>query len=241
MTLELGGKSPNIILPDADLEAAIKGSFQAIYFNSGQACNAGSRLFVQQGPVRRRDGGARRRAPKATRSARASTPRRSSARSSRAEQHDRVSGYIEQGKAEGAELVAGGGRPRRRRLLRRADAVQRHRATTSRSPARRSSARCSSPCPTTSIEEVARRANDTEYGLAAGVWTRDVVQRPPARRAAARRLVYVNTWSASTRRRRSAASRPRASAASTATTGSTRTSRPRRSGSAWAPSAGPIR
>src|SRR5260370_35689004 len=45
-TLELGGKSPNIILPDADLKAAVKGSFQAIYFNSGQACNAGSRLFV---------------------------------------------------------------------------------------------------------------------------------------------------------------------------------------------------
>src|SRR5207253_1106350 len=48
VTLELGGKSPNIILPDADLEAATKGSFQAIYYNTGQACNAGSRLFVQK-------------------------------------------------------------------------------------------------------------------------------------------------------------------------------------------------
>src|SRR5213592_3312560 len=46
VTLELGGKSPNIILPDADLEAAVKGSFQAVYYNTGQACNAGSRLFV---------------------------------------------------------------------------------------------------------------------------------------------------------------------------------------------------
>src|SRR5204862_1242529 len=46
VTLELGGKSPNIILPDADLEKAIKGSFQGIYFNTGQACDAGSRLFV---------------------------------------------------------------------------------------------------------------------------------------------------------------------------------------------------
>src|SRR4051795_3084371 len=46
VTLELGGKSPNIILPDADLEAAIKGSYEAIYFNTGQACNAGSPLFV---------------------------------------------------------------------------------------------------------------------------------------------------------------------------------------------------
>jgi acyl-CoA reductase-like NAD-dependent aldehyde dehydrogenase len=46
VTLELGGKSPNIILLDADLDSAIKGSFQGIYFNSGQACNAGSRLYV---------------------------------------------------------------------------------------------------------------------------------------------------------------------------------------------------
>src|SRR5207248_10379144 len=46
VTLELGGKSPNIILPDADLSAAVAGSFNAIYFNTGQACNAGSRLFV---------------------------------------------------------------------------------------------------------------------------------------------------------------------------------------------------
>ena len=46
VTLELGGKSPNIILPDANLDAAIKGAYQAIYYNTGQACNAGSRLFV---------------------------------------------------------------------------------------------------------------------------------------------------------------------------------------------------
>src|SRR2546423_198944 len=49
LTLELGGKSPNIILPDADLDRAVPGSFQGIYSNSGQACNAGSRLFVQAG------------------------------------------------------------------------------------------------------------------------------------------------------------------------------------------------
>ena len=48
VTLELGGKSPNIILPDADLDAAVKGAYQAIYYNTGQACNAGSRLFVHR-------------------------------------------------------------------------------------------------------------------------------------------------------------------------------------------------
>src|SRR2546423_1563789 len=48
LTLELSGKRPNIIRPDADLERAIPGSFQGIYSNCGQACNAGSRLFVQR-------------------------------------------------------------------------------------------------------------------------------------------------------------------------------------------------
>src|SRR5439155_7787576 len=48
LTLELGGKSPNIILPDADIDAAVAGSFNGIYFNTGQACNAGSRLFVHR-------------------------------------------------------------------------------------------------------------------------------------------------------------------------------------------------
>ena len=65
MTLELGGKSPNIILPDADLEAAIKGSFQAIYYNTGQACNAGSRLFVHADQFDEVVVGARRRRPAA--------------------------------------------------------------------------------------------------------------------------------------------------------------------------------
>ena len=48
MTLELGGKSPNIILEDADIEKAIKGAAMAVYYNQGQVCNAGTRLFVHR-------------------------------------------------------------------------------------------------------------------------------------------------------------------------------------------------
>jgi acyl-CoA reductase-like NAD-dependent aldehyde dehydrogenase len=53
ITLELGGKSPNVILPDADIDAGIKGPFQGIRFNTGQACNAGSRPSQEAGAGRR--------------------------------------------------------------------------------------------------------------------------------------------------------------------------------------------
>src|SRR5438270_5470176 len=107
VTLELGGKSPNIILPDADLEAAIKGSFQAIYFNSGQACNAGSRLFV---PKERYDEivGALAQAAKSTRLGPGLEPETQLGPLVSAEQHERVLGYIASGREEGAELVVGG-------------------------------------------------------------------------------------------------------------------------------------
>ena len=108
VTLELGGKSPNIILPDADLEVAVKGAYQAIYYNTGQACNAGSRLFVhadQYDDVVAGAGRGRRR--------RAHGPRLDPGTQLgpliSAEQQERVRGYIETGKAEGAELVTGGG------------------------------------------------------------------------------------------------------------------------------------
>ena len=123
VTLELGGKSPNIILPDADLEAAVKGAFQAIYFNTGQACNAGSRLFVHERPVRR---GRRALAEARRRSAhraRASTPRRSSARSSRPSSTSACAA-TSSGQGRGRRARRRRRRPqRRRRLLRRADPV----------------------------------------------------------------------------------------------------------------------
>jgi aldehyde dehydrogenase (NAD+) len=107
VTLELGGKSPNVILPDADIEAAVKGSFQAIYFNSGQACNAGSRLFV---PADRYDevvsglaeaAGAARLGPGLAADTQLGPV-------VSAEQRERVLSYIQSGREQGAELLAGG-------------------------------------------------------------------------------------------------------------------------------------
>ena len=74
VTLELGGKTPNIVFADADLDAAIAGAANAIFFNHGQCCVAGSRLFVAAEPVRRGRATASPRSPSRSSSATGSTP-----------------------------------------------------------------------------------------------------------------------------------------------------------------------
>ncbi|MFL5958215.1 MAG: aldehyde dehydrogenase family protein, partial [Solirubrobacterales bacterium] len=108
VTLELGGKSPNIILPDADLAAAVAGSFSAIYYNSGQACNAGSRLFVHRDQFDEVMSALTEQAGK-TRVGPGLDPSTHLGPLVSEEQLERVTGYIEAGKREGAELLAGGG------------------------------------------------------------------------------------------------------------------------------------
>src|SRR5204862_390710 len=105
VTLELGGKSPNIILPDADLDAAVKGSWLAIYFNSGQACNAGSRLFVPKESFDEVVSALAKQAEGARVGPGLDQQTQLGPLIS-AEQRDRVTGYIESGRSEGAELDA---------------------------------------------------------------------------------------------------------------------------------------
>ena len=229
VTLELGGKSPNIILPDADLDAAVKGAYQAIYYNTGQACNAGSRLFVHRDQYDEVLSGARRgRRQGAARPGLDEGTQMGPLIS--AEQEERVRGYIESGKSEGAELVTGGN-------AREGEGWFVEPTLFSATDDNLTIAReeifgpVLVALPYDSIEEVARRANDTDYGLAAGRLDARHREGAQARRRCCAPATSGSTPGArATRRRPSAASRPPAWAASTAARDWTRTSRTRRSG-----------
>ena len=192
LTMELGGKSPNVIFADADLDTAVKGAQAAIFYNKGEVCTAGSRLFVEDKVYDEAVEKLAARANKMTCADPLDEECRWGPQNNKA-QFDTTMDYIEKGKAEGAKLVAGGERMTEKGYFVKptvfADctpdmtivkeeifgpvlAVQKF----------------------SEFDELVEKANGSEYGLAAGVWTRDVSKAHKYAKAVKAGSIWVNCY-----------------------------------------------
>jgi len=192
MTFELGGKSPNVIFADADLDAAAAGAHFALYFNQGQCCCAGSRLFVEDSVHdemvdRLIQFNSDRKVGDPFDTETEQGPQVDQA------QFDKILKYVDYGKADGASCVSGGKRHGDEGLF-----IEPTLFTNVTDEMRIAKDEIFGPVLSvlkfSDVDDIVRRANNTNFGLAAAVWTRDIAK---AHRFASRvraGTVWVNCY-----------------------------------------------
>lgn len=172
VSLELGGKSPVIIAKDANLDEAIGGAANAIFFNQGQVCVAGSRLFVEE-PIFDDVMSGMKEIARSMKLGNGRNPDSQMGPLVSKEQHDRVLGYIEKGLSEGGEVLTGGGRHGEKGYF-----VQPTIFKNCSSASTLYNEEIFGPVLLASsyrdADEIAAHANNTIYGLAASVWTQNL-------------------------------------------------------------------
>jgi len=192
VSLELGGKAPNIVFSDADIDAATKGSALAIFFNQGQVCCAGSRLYVEKKEFDRVIGGLSDAAAKMN-IAPGMDPKCEMGPLVSDEQLERVTGFVERGKKAGAKALVGGepvggnGYFYKPTVLTDVTPDMEVVREEIFGPVVVAS-------PFEDLDDLAKQANDTPYGLSAGVWTKDIAKAHSMARKLKAGTVWVNCY-----------------------------------------------
>lgn len=193
VSLELGGKSPTIVFGDADIEAAIPGAASAIFFNHGQCCCAGSRLYAHRKVFDQVLEGVAAEAKK-IKVGPGLDPATNMGPLVSDEQFRRVTGYIDSGIKEGAKVVTGG-----RKSGSNGGYFVEPTVFTSTKPTMKvvqeeifGPVVCAEPFDDADLEKIAREANATTYGLAASVWTKDISRAHKLARLIRSGTVWIN-------------------------------------------------
>ena len=198
VSLELGGKSPNVILSDADIEAAIPGAFGGVFFNQGQVCCAGSRLFVQKKVYEEVSSGLADLVRK-IKVGNGLDPNTQMGPLVSAEHLKKVTSYFEIGKADGAKPLCGAKRPADPELQKGyfVEPTVFGNVTNKMRVAREEIfGPVISVIPFEDENDAVLQANDTIYGLAAGIWTKDIKKAHSIAKAFKAGTVWINCYNA---------------------------------------------
>jgi aldehyde dehydrogenase (NAD+) len=192
LTFELGGKSPNVVFADADIDAAVEGSYLGIYFNQGQCCCAGSRLFVED---KIHDEFVDRMLSKARvrKVGNPFDPQTEQGPQVDRAQYDKILSYIDKGKKEGARCLTGGNAVGEKGFF-----IEPTIFTNVKDEMAISTDEIFGPVLSVlrfkDFDEIVKRSNNTFYGLAAAVWTKDVGKAHSLAHKVRAGTVWVNCY-----------------------------------------------
>ncbi|MBA2646287.1 MAG: aldehyde dehydrogenase family protein, partial [Pyrinomonadaceae bacterium] len=197
VSLELGGKAPNIVFADADIEQAVNGAMMGIFFNQGQVCCAGSRLFLHEEVKDEFLDNFKNRAAKV----KVGDPMNAATQMGpqvSEEQLNRIKGYVDIARGEGATVLTGGESPQLEGDFQQGYFFQPTIFSEVKNQMRVAQEEIFGPVASVITfkdeEDLLKQANDTLYGLSAGIWTRDITRAHRFARDIKAGTVWINTF-----------------------------------------------